>query len=121
MAKASPRRALAAELEQPPRLSNAGHNEAITIGDPISFRLCEARAQKAPRSRPFHEWFSPQAALWLAFYRHSGGYRLSFPGLADFRISAAGHSIRCWPVPGVLDSTVWHLYLNQILPLALSR
>jgi hypothetical protein len=108
------------ELAHPPRVRDAGHNDTITIGG-ISFRVCEARPQKPPRSRPFHEWFSPQAALWLAFYRHSAGYRLSFPGLADFRISAAGHSIRCWPVPGVLDTTIRHLYLNQVLPLALSR
>jgi hypothetical protein len=109
------------ELAHPARVRDAGYSGTITIGDPTSFRVCEARPQKPPRSRPFHEWYSPQAALWLAFYRDSGGYRLSFPGLADFRISAAGHSIRCWPVPGVLDATIRHLYLNQILPLALSR
>jgi hypothetical protein len=114
---------LAMELEHRPPVRNAGDNELITIGGlgPVSFRVCEARVQKPSRSRPFHEWFSPQAALWLAFYKDSGGYRLSFPGLADFQISAAGRSIRCWPVPGVLDATIRHLYLNQVLPLALSR
>src|SRR5262249_32769832 len=39
----------------------------------------------------------------------------------DFRVSATGRSIRCWPAPGVSEATIRHLYLNQILPLALSR
>jgi hypothetical protein len=46
---------------------------------------------------------------------------LRFPGLADFEVSAGGQSVQGWPVPDVTSPTIEHLYLNQIMPLALSR
>jgi hypothetical protein len=49
------------------------------------------------------------------------GYLLRFPDLADFEISANAIRVTCCPVPGVSDETVEHLYLNQVLPLMLSK
>jgi hypothetical protein len=46
---------------------------------------------------------------------------LRFPDLADFEVSADGLSVICFPAPDVQDSTPEHLYLNQVLPLALSK
>jgi len=46
---------------------------------------------------------------------------VSFPGLADFTISANGNEVVAFPAPDASDQTVHHLYLNQVLPLALSR
>ena len=44
-----------------------------------------------------------------------------FPGLADFQVSAHALAVTGIPVPGVSEGTVRHLYLNQVLPLVLSR
>ena len=70
---------------------------------------------------PFHVWSFPDGTVWTYFYRNGSDYLLRFPDLADFEVSADGHSVRCWPVPGISEYTVDHLYLNQVLPLVLSR
>jgi hypothetical protein len=78
-------------------------------------------AQVPTQEAPFHEWILPDGTLWTQFYRTDSGYLLRFPNLADFKVSPAGHDVTAHPVPGVSDQTVEHLYLNQVLPLALSR
>ena len=70
---------------------------------------------------PFHQWSFPDGTLWTQFIRQGGGYLLRFPGLADFEVSADGANVQGFPAPGVTTPTVEHLYLNQVLPLALSR
>jgi hypothetical protein len=60
----------------------------------------------------------PDGALWAQFYRADTGYLLRFPGLADF--ASTGLEVTAWPAPGISGQTVEHLYLNQVLPLALS-
>jgi len=80
-----------------------------------------ARWQTAPPVAPFHQWSFADGTLWTQFYRRNDGYLLRFPDLADFEVSADGAAIQGFPAPGVDSSTVEHLYLNQVLPLALSR
>lgn len=76
----------------------------------------------APQAFPsFHQWLLPDGTLWLQFYRTPSGYLLRFPELADFELSADGQTISCWPMPETAESTIEHLYLNQILPLALGQ
>jgi hypothetical protein len=70
---------------------------------------------------PFHAWRYPDGRLWAGFYRTGTGYVLRFPGLADFAVSHDGSTISSDPAPGVSPQTIEHLYLNQVLPLALSR
>jgi hypothetical protein len=70
---------------------------------------------------PFHEWSLPDGTLWSLFFRRATGYLLRFPDFADFSISSDGHEVTAYPVPGVSKQTVDHLYLNQVLPLALGR
>lgn len=72
-------------------------------------------------SPSFHQWCLPDGTLWLQFYRTPSGYLLRFTDLADFEISADGQTIDCWPLAAISDSTIQHLYLNQILPLALGQ
>ena len=69
----------------------------------------------------FHQWAFPDGTLWTQFFRQGTGYLLRFPDLADFEVSADGASVQGFPAPGVTSATVEHLYLNQVLPLALSR
>lgn len=82
---------------------------------------------RAPREQapldgtPFLEWTLPDGTIWTRFYRTDDGYMLRFPGLADFDVSLDGRAVSVHPVTGVSEPTVDHLYLNQVLPLALSR
>jgi hypothetical protein len=71
----------------------------------------------------FHHWRIKGARRrpWLSIGRRAGGYLLRFPDLADFDVSAAGDDIVCRPSPRLAGSTLQHLLLDQVLPLALSR
>lgn len=79
-----------------------------------------ARPQASLSNTPFLEWKLGDVP-WAYFYHHVNGYLVRFPGLADFLISANGMAVEATPVPNVSKQTVEHLYLNQVLPLALSR
>jgi hypothetical protein len=59
--------------------------------------------------------------IWTEFHRANGGYLLRFPELGDFQVSADGLTVTCFPAPRVSDATSEHLYLNQVLPLVLSK
>jgi hypothetical protein len=69
----------------------------------------------------FHQWVFPDGTLWTQFFRQGAGYLLRFPELADFEVSADGCTVQGFPAHGVSSPTVEHLYLNQVMPLALSR
>jgi hypothetical protein len=86
-----------------------------------SLALAPARSQVPLGKTPFHEWAFPDGTLWTQFYRTDTGYLLRFPALADFTVSHTGLDVTATPVPGVSRQAVEHLYLNQVLPLALSR
>ena len=86
----------------------------------IDYRLRGACAQTPMPSAPFHEWALPDGTLWTMFYRTGAGYLLRFPGLADFEVSRDGRLVSCRPTFDAESATIEHLYLNQVLPLALS-
>lgn len=69
----------------------------------------------------FHDTLLPDGTVWCSSYRLESSILLRFPDLADFQVEDNGHAIRCWPVPGLTEGTLKHLYLNQVLPLALSQ
>jgi len=71
----------------------------------------------------FHHWRikGTRGRPWLSIGRRDGGYVLRFPDLADFDVSAAGDRIVCRPAVRLDGSTLRHLLLDQVLPLALSR
>lgn len=87
----------------------------------VDFRIAPPRPQSPLDASLFHEWVFPDGTLWTGFYRVEDAYCLRFPGLADFRLSQDGRQVQAWPVSGVSDATLQHLYLNQVLPLALSK
>lgn len=78
-------------------------------------------AQDAQKREPFHVSRFADGTCAIEFHRTAEGYLLRFPGLADFAVSANGERISSWPAPGIGAATVEHLYLNQVLPLALGR
>lgn len=77
--------------------------------------------QRMLEGSSYQEWTLPGGRSWTQFHRLSDGYLLRFPGLADYELDTTAESVRCIPVPGVSADTVWHLYYNQVLPLALSH
>ena len=85
------------------------------------FQIDRARLQAPLASTPFHAWAFPDGTLWTEFRRADGGYLLRFPQLADFLVSADACTVTCVPVPEVPEATARHLYLNQVLPLVLSK
>jgi hypothetical protein len=87
----------------------------------VKLRMQPTRLQTPVGHPPFHTWNFPDGMLWTEFHRANGGYLLRFPELADFQISADGLEVKCFPVPEVSDATSEHLYLNQVLPLVLSK
>lgn len=92
-----------------------------TPAQPLRFEQQGERPQ-APLAQPaFQQWTFPDGTLWALFHRQGSGYMLRFPGLADFEVSADAFDIQAWPAPGITPATVHHLYLNQVMPLALSR
>lgn len=87
----------------------------------IRYVVHAATRQQARADEPFHEYVFEDGTVWTEFYRDGDSYLLRFPGLADFTVSADGAEVSALPVPGVDNSTVEHLYINQLVPLALSR
>ena len=93
----------------------------IHSADTPTLQVRAAQEQAPLEAAPFHEWATPDGRQWTSFHRTDAGYLLRFPALADFTVSADGQEVSVCPEPGVSEQTVEHLYLNQVLPLALSR
>jgi hypothetical protein len=80
-----------------------------------------ARVQAPLPTPPFHRWTFPDGTPWTEFHRADNGYLLRFPQLADFAVANDALAVTCFPAPGVPNATSQHLYLSQVLPLALSK
>jgi hypothetical protein len=87
----------------------------------VELTVLGPRGQVPCEGAPFHTWDFPEGGVWIAFYRTSSGFLVRFPDLADFEISVDGRHVTCAPAPNVPNATTEHLYLNQVLPLALSE
>ena len=87
----------------------------------IRYTTREPRPQQAMEVEPFHHFVFPDGTVWTEFHRRDLDYLLRFPGLADFEVSGDGMTVTAYPAEGTDDVTVEHLYINQVLPLALSR
>jgi hypothetical protein len=79
------------------------------------------RPQEELDQPPFHHYEFDDGTIWTEFYRSGDGYLLRFPGLADFEVTADGKNVVAHPAEDTDAITVEHLYVNQLVPLALSR
>jgi hypothetical protein len=77
--------------------------------------------QAALDAEPFHLYTFEDGTVWTEFYRLGEAYLLRFPDLADFEVSADGTEVIAHPAAATDEATVEHLYINQLVPLALSR
>jgi len=87
----------------------------------IRYKSKERRTQKALDLAPFHRFDFPDGTIWTEFYRSGPDYLLRFQGLADFEVSADGTRVTAYPAEGGDETTIEHLYINQVAPLAMSR
>lgn len=87
----------------------------------IDFKAMPARPQQDLVTTPFHHYIFDNGIVWTEFHRLDDGYLLRFPDLADFIVSADGTEVIAWPAENVDETTLEHLYINQLMPLALSR
>lgn len=87
----------------------------------IHYSVESARPQEPVEGEPFHSYTFDDGTVWTEFFHSRHGYLLRFPGLADFEVSVDGRQVIAYPTDGTDDATVEHLYINQLVPLALSR
>ena len=87
----------------------------------IQHDIKPAREQHAMDIAPFHCYEFDDGTVWTEFYRSGKDYLLRFPELADFEVSADGTVVSSYPVPDCDANTLEHLFVNQLVPLALSR
>ena len=87
----------------------------------IRYEIRPARMQAALDAEPFHRYTFEDGTVWTEFYRSAEGYLLRFPELADFEVSADGTEVIAHPTAATDEATIEHLYINQLVPLALSR
>ena len=87
----------------------------------IQYTVKAARPQSPISEPPFHQYLNDDGSVWTDFYRVGENYLLRFPDLADFDVSADGTKVNAHPMTDCDANTVEHLYINQIVPLALSR
>jgi hypothetical protein len=87
----------------------------------IRYTVMTARPQSILQATPFHRYTFEDGTVWTDFYRSAEGYLLRFPELVDFEVSADGREVIAHPAARTDEATVEHLYINQLVPLALSR
>ena len=87
----------------------------------IRYTIMAARSQPVLKATPFHRYTFEDGTVWTEFYRSGDAYLLRFPELADFEVSADGTEVIAHPASATDEATVEHLYINQLVPLALSR
>jgi hypothetical protein len=86
----------------------------------VDFALMAERHPMPTHAPAFHEWFNDDGSIYLSFFRQPQGYLLRFPQMADFDVARDGKTVRAWPAAGLSSGTLEHLWLNQVLPLALT-
>jgi len=77
--------------------------------------------QFPPSSQHWFRQWPLGGQAWLRFARTEGGYLLRFGEWADFWVSASGSLVLCRTGPATPDHTLKHMFLDQTLPLLLSR
>ena len=109
---------LASEIPLPELVAVAG-SDPVQEPD-ISFRLEHVAVRRTSRGSGFTVFALPAGEPGLECAREPGGYRLRFPGLADFRVDVRGREFVCEAPEGIPPATIRHLLLDQVIPRALS-
>lgn len=95
--------------------------DSDTPGFDCSFDLIDSPGIEEGSIEWFHRWPLRDGSTWLAFGRAGCDYLLRFPARADFVVRSGGRRIHCQPSPGVPESTIRHLLLDQVIPLVIGH
>ncbi len=79
--------------------------------------------QRKPEPLPcrwFHRWCLPDGGVWLRIGRIASSFVLEFANQARFTVSPEDGLIRCFAPEQTPAETIRHLFLDQVMPLALS-
>ena len=87
----------------------------------VNLTIDKPAVQQPVGTVPYFTWSSADGSPWAEFYRRQARHLIRFPDIADFELSPDAAEVRCTPVPDFEHSSLRHLYLNQVLPLALSQ
>lgn len=93
----------------------------------VEFEQCEQiDPSLAEEIEWYQEWYDDQDdEQWLQFGRVKDSigvrqYALLFTHLVLFMLDADFRKVRCYPFPETSDSTIQHLFLDQVIPIILS-
>ena len=106
------------EYVQPSQASQPVYPE---LRDRVEWHSLPPAPQGPIECNAFSEWALPGDTRWAELFRIGSHYLLRFPKYADFTISGDGYRVSCTATPEASITSVLHLFLNQVLPLALSR
>ena len=95
--------------------------EAVGRSPDCRFKVLPAVKDFAGECHWFHHWRTQDNRVWLSLAVLGEDYLLRFPGLGDFLISRDGKEVQCQPLTGTPQSTIRHLFLDQVIPRILSR
>ena len=101
--------------------STTVEDNAMPAPPQVQMHVHPPRAQ-APLAEPVaHAWTRIDGSPWIDRHDTAAGTLLRLPGQADFRIDASGTRAEAWPLPQLDPATCQLLFLNNVLPMALSR
>lgn len=86
-----------------------------------AFRLIRGQEPDHDAYHWFNQWRLPDGEIWLSLTKTESGYLLRFPDFADFLVPAHGKEISCSPRLDTPLDTIRHLFLDQVMPLVLSK
>jgi hypothetical protein len=87
----------------------------------IMFQVHEGLGAMSDSAEPYHQWNLPDGQPWLHLAKSDGQFHLRFLQYADFILDAEKRIVICRPQMGASHETVRHLFLNQVMPLLLSK
>ncbi len=96
-------------------------SNVVDLDGGVTLRMHEAREQSSLKVPVAHAWHRTDGSPWINLHQTSSGSLLRLPGLGDFIVDDSGYGVDAWPVPGLNSNACHQLYLNNILPMALSR
>jgi GTPase SAR1 family protein len=96
--------------------------DEVECSDPeFRFRFCHTSAGDGGDCEWLHIWSLEDGTPWLLLGRLASGYLLRFPEMGDFAVSQDAGDIRCYARSHTPAATIRHLFLDQVVPLLLSR
>lgn len=90
-------------------------------GDDVDIHVSLGQSEPFPKpTGPFRLRRNASGQAWLSWAKTEPGYLLRFSHLATFHLDRSGHTVAGRPRAASTDSTLRHLLLDQVLPLALT-